>query len=75
MEAQIESAKRLVTGGRSVGIVASGYALARIKRMGTYTASSRELALVHVEAILARGNYAAMINVGGQFVVKELVLA
>lgn len=75
MESQSENQKRLFLGSRRVGAVASNYTMARIKRLQSFTASTRGAALVHVDAILERGNYARMKNVAGEFVVSEVVLA
>jgi hypothetical protein len=55
--------------------VASGYALRRIRIVQPFYADTRTDADVHVEAILARGNFAGMTNVGGKYVVKEMVMA
>jgi hypothetical protein len=62
-------------GGSRVVSVASGYALHRVRLVQPFTATTRAAADLHVDTILARGNYAAMTNVGNQFVVKELVMA
>jgi len=75
MESQSEKIKRSFVGSRCLGAVAGGYSMARIKRVQSFTATTRSAALVHVDAILERGNYARMKNVAGEFVVSEVVLA
>jgi hypothetical protein len=60
---------------RRVGFVAGGYALRRVRIVQPFYADTKAGADIHIDAILARGNYASMINYGGQFVVKELVMA
>ncbi|HCS65475.1 MAG TPA: hypothetical protein DIW64_16200 [Cellvibrio sp.] len=75
MESKSEKAKRLSISGRCVGAMAGGYTMARIKRLQSYTATTRAAGMTHVEAILERGNCARMKNVAGSFIVSEVVLA
>lgn len=67
--------QRLFNTGRRVGAVAGGYSVARIKRLGSFSADSRTGAMIHVDAILERGHLAALKNIANQFVVTESVLA
>lgn len=60
--------------GRGLNPVGGGYALHRIRRLQSFTADNKPAAMIHVDAILDRGNYAAMKNIAGQFVVSELVV-
>lgn len=75
MESNNEQVQRSAVNGRRVGALAGGYTMARVKRLQSYTAATRAAAIVHVDAILERGNYARMKNVAGSFVVSEVVLA
>lgn len=75
MENKSEKVKRLSVSSRCVGALAGGYSMVRIKRVQSFTAQTRGAALVHVDAILERGNYARMKNVAGEFIVSEVVMA
>lgn len=75
MESKSEKRKRSFIDCRRVGAVASGYSVARIKRIQSFTAKTRNAAIVHVDAILERGNYARMKNIAGEFVVSEVVVS
>lgn len=76
MELLINDSKnqRLFNAGRRVGAVAGSYSVARIKRLGTFTAASRTGAMIHVDAILERGHFASLSNIASDFVVTESVL-
>ena len=65
----------LVVGSRGVGFVAGGYALHRIRVVNIFRTVWYDEATEFVDAILARGHFASMTNVSGEFVVKESVLA
>lgn len=70
-----ERAEKLHPPVRRAVSVASGYALHRIRIVQPFYADTRAGADLHVDTILARGNFAAMTNVAGKYVVKELVMA
>lgn len=61
--------------GRGLNPMGVGYSLHRIRRLQSFTADNKLAAMIHVDAILDRGNYAAMRNIANQFVVSELVVA
>jgi hypothetical protein len=75
VEKNSEKIKRSCASSRCVGALAGGYSMARIKRLQSFTAATGAAAIVHVDAILGRGNFAQMKNIAGQFVVSEVVLA
>lgn len=76
MELQSNVQKNAVgVSSRRIGFVTAGYALHRIRIANVYKTFWYEEATEFVDAILARGNFASMVNAGGQFFVKELVLA
>lgn len=65
--------KRIVHPDR-VGLFVGGCAKPRITSIRQFIRDKRELALIHVEAILSRGNFARITNVAGEYHVTELEL-
>lgn len=65
--------KRIVRDDR-LGLFIGGCAKPRIKVIRQFVRYTRELALIHVDVILSRGNFARLTNVAGEYHITELGL-
>jgi hypothetical protein len=65
--------KRIVRDDR-LGLFIGGCAKPRIKVIRQFVRDTRELALIHVDVILGRGNFARLVNVAGEYHITELGL-
>lgn len=67
--------KRFGLGDRRIGSLVGNHSIFRIGGRKNYSENSRPKAMILVDAILQRGNAVRMVNVGGEFVVTELVVS